>query len=89
MNAGERRILAVSGMTAFEAEAVESCRSLGIVPADLFRPVSLVDTRPACAKTCREQMQQHGLEKPALFDHFVGAREQHSAGFRARAPVRS
>jgi hypothetical protein len=24
-------------MTAFEMETVESCRSLGIVPADLFR----------------------------------------------------
>ena len=55
----DRQGVAVSGMAAFEAEAVESCRSLGIVPADLFRLVSLVDTRLACAKTCREQMQQH------------------------------
>jgi hypothetical protein len=31
-------ILAERGMTAFEMETVESCRSLGIVPADLFRP---------------------------------------------------
>jgi hypothetical protein len=36
-------------MTAFEMETVESCRSLGIVPADLFRPVPLVEIRPACA----------------------------------------
>jgi hypothetical protein len=31
----------------FRLEAVESCRSLSIVPADLFRPVPLVEIRPA------------------------------------------
>ena len=30
--------MAGSGMTAFEIETVESCCSLGIFPADLFRP---------------------------------------------------
>ena len=34
-----------------EMETVESCRSPGIVPADLVRPVPLVETRPACATT--------------------------------------
>jgi ABC-type arginine transport system permease subunit len=38
--------LAASGMTAFEDGAVESCRSLGMDPADLFRAVSLVEIRP-------------------------------------------
>ena len=37
----KRVLLAESGMTAFEMETVESCRSLGIVPADRFRPVPL------------------------------------------------
>jgi hypothetical protein len=34
-------------MTAFEIGTVESCRSLGIVPADRFRPVALAEVRPA------------------------------------------
>jgi hypothetical protein len=38
-------------MTAFEMETMESCRSLGIVPADLFCSVPLVEIRPACAKS--------------------------------------
>ena len=46
-----RRYVAVNGMTAFELETVESCRSLDIVPADLFRSVRLVELRPACAAT--------------------------------------
>src|SRR4051794_25334594 len=33
----------------FRAGTVESYRSLGIVPADLFRPLRLVELRPACA----------------------------------------
>jgi hypothetical protein len=47
----ERVTLAESGMSRFEMETVETCRSLGIVPADLFRPVPLVLIRPACARS--------------------------------------
>jgi hypothetical protein len=36
-------VVAGSGMSAFEPETVEICRSLGMVPADLFRPVSLFE----------------------------------------------
>jgi hypothetical protein len=36
-------------MTAFEMETVESCRSLRVVPADLFRPVTLIAIRQECA----------------------------------------
>jgi ABC-type amino acid transport system permease subunit len=43
------RFLAVSGMTAFETESVESCRSLGMDSAGHFRPVSLVQIWPECA----------------------------------------
>ena len=48
----EWAVMAGSGMTAFEIETVESCCSLGIFPADLFRPVPLVEIRPACGR-CR------------------------------------
>ena len=37
-------------MPAFGMETVESCRSLGIVPADLFRPIPFVVIRPECAQ---------------------------------------
>jgi hypothetical protein len=33
-------------MTAFEMKTVESCCSLRIVPADLFRPFTLIEIRP-------------------------------------------
>jgi len=36
-------------MTASETEIVESCRSLGMDPADLFRPISRVEIRQECA----------------------------------------
>ncbi len=38
-------------MSAFEPETVEICRSLGMVPADLFRPVSLVEIWQECANS--------------------------------------
>ncbi len=47
----QREGLAVSGMTAFETGTAESCRSPGMDPADLFRPVSLVQIRPECANS--------------------------------------
>jgi hypothetical protein len=40
----------VSGMTAFETESVECCRSLGMDQADLFHPVLLVEIRPEGAR---------------------------------------
>jgi hypothetical protein len=44
-------MLAVSRMAAFETEIVESCRLLGMVPANLFHPISLVGIRPECASS--------------------------------------
>jgi hypothetical protein len=41
--------MAVSRTAAFETETGESCRSLGMDPADPCRPVSLVEIRPECA----------------------------------------
>ena len=38
--------LAESGMTAFEMKTAESCCSLRIVPADLFRPFTFIEIRP-------------------------------------------
>ena len=38
-------------MSALETETVESCRSLGMDPAYLFRPGSLVEIRPECASS--------------------------------------
>jgi len=37
-------------MTAFETEALESCRSPAMDPAGLFRVDALVEIRPECAK---------------------------------------
>jgi hypothetical protein len=45
------RYLAVSGVAVFETDTEECCRSLGMAPADLFRPVSLVEIRPGRAKS--------------------------------------
>ena len=42
--------LAERGMTAFETEALESCRSLAMDPAGLFSVDALVEIRPECAK---------------------------------------
>jgi CheY-like chemotaxis protein len=47
--------LAESGMTAFEIETVESCCSLRIVPADLFRPFTLIEIRQECAMSSRSR----------------------------------
>jgi hypothetical protein len=46
--------LAERGMTAFETEALESCRSLAMDPAGLSRVVALVEIRPECAKSLHE-----------------------------------
>jgi hypothetical protein len=45
-------------MTAFEMETVESCCSLRIVPADLFRPFTLIEIRQECAR--RGKMPSRG-----------------------------
>jgi hypothetical protein len=42
--------LAVSGMTAFGTETLESCHSFGLNPKDLFRPASLVEIGPKSAR---------------------------------------
>jgi hypothetical protein len=49
--AARRREVAESGMTAFETETVESCCSLRIVPADLFRPFTFIEIRQERARS--------------------------------------
>ena len=46
---------AESGMTAFEIQIVESCCSLRIVPADLFRPFTLIEIQQECAMSSRSR----------------------------------
>ena len=41
------------------------------------------------AISCREQMQQHAVQKPGLLDHLICAGEQRAAALRGRAPSRS
>ena len=43
-------ILAESEMTAFETETVESCKSPGVVPADVFRPSPSLRSAGMCQK---------------------------------------
>src|SRR3954470_9904538 len=57
-----------SGMTAFETETVESCHSLGVDAADLFRPVSLVEIRRECARSSHS-----GRRASAKFSAWSGA----------------
>src|SRR4051812_17514976 len=55
-------------MTAFETETVESCHSLGVDAADLFRPVSLVEIRLECARSSHS-----GRRASAKFSAWSGA----------------
>jgi hypothetical protein len=66
----DRQDIAESGMTALEMETVESSRSLGIVPADLMRPVPLVNIRKhraECADTAQGNTMQSREEPRRQF----------------------